>query len=63
MMYDIVYSPKAIEDLKNLQRNEPAAFKKASKFIEELMIIRGSFMVIRVKNMKQGFVFQHVITI
>lgn len=35
-MYDIVYSPKAIEDLKNLQRNEPAAFKKASKFIEEL---------------------------
>ena len=36
MMYDIVYSPKAIEDLKNLQRNEPAAFKKASKFIEEL---------------------------
>ena len=35
-MYNIVYSPKAIEDLKNLQRNEPAAFKKASKFIEEL---------------------------
>ena len=49
-MYNIVYSPKAIEDLKNLQRNEPAAFKKASKFIEELMIIRGTFMVIRVKK-------------
>ena len=35
-MYDIVYSPRAVEDLKKLQRNEPAAFKKVSKFIEEL---------------------------
>lgn len=35
-MYDIVYSPRAVEDLKRLKRNEPAAYKKASKFIEEL---------------------------
>ena len=35
-MYDIIYSPRSIEDLKRLQRNEPAAYKKASKFIEEL---------------------------
>ncbi len=31
-MYDIIYSPRAVEDLIKLQRNEPAAFKKASKF-------------------------------
>jgi toxin YoeB len=36
MMYDIVYSPKAVEDIKKLQRNEPAAYKKVSKLIEEL---------------------------
>ena len=35
-MYDITFSPKATEDLKKLQRSEPAAFKKAGKFIEEL---------------------------
>jgi toxin YoeB len=35
-MYDIIYSPRAVEDLIKLQRNEPAAYKKASKFIEEL---------------------------
>ena len=35
-MYDIVYSPKAVEDIKKLQRNEPAAYKKVSKLIEEL---------------------------
>ena len=35
-MYDIVYSPKAKEDLLRLQRSEPLAFKKAGKFIEEL---------------------------
>ena len=35
-MYDLIYSPKAVEDLKKLQRNEPAVYKKASKFIEEL---------------------------
>jgi len=37
-MYDIVYSPRAVEDLKKLQRSEPAAYKKVSKFIEELKV-------------------------
>ena len=37
-MYEIIYSPKAKEDLKKLQRSEPAAFKKAGKFIEELKV-------------------------
>lgn len=35
-MYKIVYSSRAIEDLRRLQRSEPAAFKKVSRFIEEL---------------------------
>ena len=35
-MYDIIYSPRAVEDLIKLQRSEPAAYKKVSKFIEEL---------------------------
>lgn len=30
-MYDIIYSPKAVEDLKKLHRNEPAAYKKITK--------------------------------
>ena len=38
MMYDIIYSPRAVEDLKKLQRNEPSAFKKVGKFIEELKL-------------------------
>ena len=37
-MYDIIYSPKAKEDLLALQRSEPAAFKKVGKFIEELKV-------------------------
>lgn len=37
-MYDIVYSLKAKEDLQRLQRDEPAAYKKAGKFIEELKV-------------------------
>ena len=37
-MYDIVYSLKAKEDLLRLQRDEPAAYKKAGKFIEELKV-------------------------
>lgn len=37
-MYDIIYSPKATEDLLKLKRSEPAAFKKVSKFIEELKV-------------------------
>ena len=35
-MYKIIYSPKAIEDLQKLKRSEPAAYKKADKFIQEL---------------------------
>ena len=35
-MYKIVYSPRAIEGLRKLQRSEPAAYKKADKFIQEL---------------------------
>lgn len=35
-MYRIVYSSRAIEDLRRLQRSEPAAYKKVSRFIEEL---------------------------
>ena len=35
-MYEIIYSPQAIEDLLRLQRSEPAAYKKVGKFIEEL---------------------------
>ena len=35
-MYEIIYSPQAIEDLLRLQHSEPAAYKKVGKFIEEL---------------------------
>ena len=35
-MYEIIYSPQAIEDLLRLQRSERAAYKKVGKFIEEL---------------------------
>ena len=35
-MYEIIYSPRAIRDLLWLQRSEPAAYRKAAKFIEEL---------------------------
>ena len=35
-MYKIIYSPKAIEDLQKLKYSEPAAYKKADKFIKEL---------------------------
>ena len=35
-MYKIIYSPQAIEDLQKLKRSEPAAYKKADKFIKEL---------------------------
>lgn len=36
LMYKIIYSPRAIEDLQRLKRYEPAAYKKAGKFIQEL---------------------------
>lgn len=35
-MYAIVYSERAEEDLVQLRRSEPAAFKKAVKLINEL---------------------------
>ena len=35
-MYKIIYSPRAIEDLRRLQRSEPAAYQKVDKFIEDL---------------------------
>ncbi len=37
-MYEIIYSPNAKEDLLRLQRDEPAAYKKVGKFIEELRV-------------------------
>jgi len=36
-MYDIDYMPEAKADLQRLKKNEPAAFKKAVKLINELM--------------------------
>ena len=38
MMYDIIISPEAQYDLLKLQRNEPKAFRKAERFIEELKV-------------------------
>ena len=35
-MYEIIYSPRAVQDILRLQRSEPAAYKKVVKFIEEL---------------------------
>ncbi|MBP3738748.1 MAG: Txe/YoeB family addiction module toxin [Muribaculaceae bacterium] len=37
MTYEIVYSPRAKEDLARLSRTEPAAFKKARKLLNELI--------------------------
>ena len=37
-MYEIIYSPRAIEDLQRLQRFEPSAYKKVAVFIDELRI-------------------------
>ena len=36
-MYRIKYVPEAESDLKKLRRDEPAAFKKAIKLLNELM--------------------------
>ena len=36
-MYDIDYMPEAKADLQRLKRNEPAAFKKAVKLLNELI--------------------------
>ena len=38
MMYDIIFSPDATQDLIRLQRSEPSAYKKVNKFIEELKL-------------------------
>ena len=35
-MYTIIYSPRAIDDLRRLQRSEPAAYQKVASFIDEL---------------------------
>jgi len=35
-MFDINYTREAIDDLKRLQRDEPKAYQKARRFIEEL---------------------------
>ncbi|MBR4552531.1 MAG: Txe/YoeB family addiction module toxin [Bacteroidaceae bacterium] len=37
-MYTITLSPKAYADAEKLKRNEPKAFKKANKLIEELKL-------------------------
>ena len=37
-MFEIIYSPRAKDDLRVLQRSEPAAFKKAAALIEELKV-------------------------
>ena len=36
-MYKITYSPQAQEDLQKLKRNEPLAFQKAFKLLNELV--------------------------
>ena len=36
MQYKIVISPEAAADLQKLARNEPKAYEKAKRFIEEL---------------------------
>jgi len=38
MTYKIHYSQKALKDLEKLAKNEPSAYKKAAKFIEELKL-------------------------
>ncbi|MBR1804445.1 MAG: Txe/YoeB family addiction module toxin [Muribaculaceae bacterium] len=37
MTYEIVYSPRAKEDLARLSKTEPIAFKKARKLLNELI--------------------------
>ena len=37
-MYDIIFSPQAKQDLKSLQRSEPASFRKAAALVEELKV-------------------------
>ncbi len=35
-MYNVTFSPKAYDDVKRLQKSEPAAYKKVERFVEEL---------------------------
>ncbi len=37
-MYRITYTEDAVSDLKRLQRNEPKAYKKVIRFIDELRV-------------------------
>ena len=37
-MYDVRYQKEALDDLAKLKRQEPAAFKKAVKLIDELYV-------------------------
>lgn len=36
MVYEIEYSPKALKDMQELRRNEPKAYEKLQRLIEEL---------------------------
>ena len=38
VMYEIVFSEKAIQDILRLRKSEPSAYKKVGKLIEELKI-------------------------
>lgn len=38
MKYELIFSPKAEDDLKQLKKSEPKAFLKAVKLIKELSI-------------------------
>ena len=38
MIYDVIISPKALEGLNYLKKQEPFAYKKAIKLIEELVV-------------------------
>lgn len=55
-MYDIIFSPKAKEDLLKLRRDEPSAYKKAGKFIEELKVhpMTGTGHPERLKGERSG---------
>lgn len=36
-MYDIIFSPRAKVDIAKLKRDEPSAYKKVVKLVNELM--------------------------
>jgi len=47
MIYKVVNTPEADEDLIRLAKNEPKVFLKAMKFIEECASIRRRELVIQ----------------